>query len=59
MSEVGEADVARFVSEFMVERARAEAGEDEEEDGEQTQKAREAMLKGVERAAGGELLEVR
>lgn len=59
MAEVGEADIARFVSEFMVERGRAEAGEDDDEEVPQTQKTTDAMYKGIERSAGGELSEVR
>ncbi len=60
MSEVGEVDIARFVTDFMVERERAETGgedeEDEDEDERQeAEKRREQVMKGVERAASGSL----
>lgn len=58
-AEVGEQDVARFVADFMVERARHEAsGEDADEDVEDTpevKKMRERTYGGIEKAAGGSL----
>lgn len=56
-AEVGEADVARFVAEFMVERTRGEEEEGVQESPE-TRKMREGMMKGIERAAGGSLAEL-
>ncbi|PSR84216.1 hypothetical protein PHLCEN_2v5504 [Hermanssonia centrifuga] len=58
MSEVGEVDIARFITDFMVERERAEAGGEDEEDEDEKQEAekrREQVMKGVERAASGGL----
>lgn len=54
MSEVGEADVARFVVEFMTETAAREEYETDEE----LMKAKENMMKGIERASGGSLAEI-
>ncbi|EKM51401.1 uncharacterized protein PHACADRAFT_152114 [Phanerochaete carnosa HHB-10118-sp] len=60
-AEVGEQDVARFVADFMVERARHEAAggdTDEDEDAGETaevKKMRERTMGGIERAAGGNL----
>jgi hypothetical protein len=68
-SEVGERAVAEFVAEFMVSEERQEDG-DEEEEGNAAGKARankrrvdaasklEKMMKGIERAAGGQLAEI-
>ena len=54
-SEVGEAAIANFAAEFMVER--------NDEDGERSEAQRnkelEKMTKGIERAAGGELAEIK
>ncbi|GJE95223.1 MAGE domain-containing protein [Phanerochaete sordida] len=64
-AEVGEEDIARFVADFMVERARREAaGGDEDEDDEdiedtpEVRKMRERTLGGIERAAGGKLAQL-
>lgn len=61
MAEVGEQDIARFVAEFMVDRTRGDMEvEDDEEEGvredPETKKMREGMLRGIERAAGGNLV---
>jgi len=72
-SEVGEQAVARFVGEFMVERTRtADAEEDEEEatggrkrgkqkqkEGGTMEKRLETMVKAIERAAGGNLADIK
>jgi len=69
-SEVGEQAVAGFVGEFMVERTRLAEEEDEEEEGggrrkgkqkqkEGMEKRLETMLKAIERAAGGNLSDVK
>jgi len=58
MSEVGESGIAKFVAEFMV---RGEDGEDDEGNATQEEKARqrvEKMLQGIEKAAGGKLLDI-
>ncbi|KAJ7211020.1 MAGE-domain-containing protein [Mycena rebaudengoi] len=71
-SEVGEQALAKFVAEFMVVEGRAEE-QAEEEEGEGTQQARarakkrekdqevrlDKMIKGIERAAGGQLAEIK
>lgn len=61
-AEVGEQDVARFVAEFMVERTRGDVNDEEEEEnvGEdpEAKKMREGMMRGIERAAGGNLTEL-
>ena len=80
MAEIGEAAIARFVAEFMAERASSGGGgprgsaagdgggdgegSDEEGSGrrarahrEEAQKRLDALLRGVERAAGGDLAE--
>lgn len=63
-SEVGEKGIAQFVAEFMV----ADAGDDEDDDEgarggrvrrENTQAKLTKMIKGIERAAGGQLAEVK
>ncbi|KIJ67308.1 hypothetical protein HYDPIDRAFT_25776 [Hydnomerulius pinastri MD-312] len=68
-SEIGEQDIASFVAEFMVERSRQDdIEEDDEEDGapargrgrgggreDGAEKKLATMLKGIERAAGGNL----
>ncbi|KAI0089714.1 MAGE family-domain-containing protein [Irpex rosettiformis] len=64
MAEVGEVGVARFVAEFMVDGSMVGAGEEEEEEedaeaGEERRRRKvETMMKGVERASGGELVEI-
>lgn len=63
MAEVGEQDIARFVTEFMVERTRGDADvEDDDEDNVQedpeTKKMKEGVMRGIERAAGGNLVGV-
>ncbi|EIW77728.1 MAGE-domain-containing protein [Coniophora puteana RWD-64-598 SS2] len=59
-SEVGEKAVAEFMAEFMVERSRGEAIEEEEEEGgEGVERKHQAMFKGIERAAGGKLADIR
>ncbi|THH31688.1 hypothetical protein EUX98_g2522 [Antrodiella citrinella] len=58
MSEVGESDIAKFVADFMVHRE--DAGDDEGNANQQG-KARqrvEKMLQGIEKAAGGRLLDI-
>lgn len=62
-AEVGEAGIAHFIAEFMVDSSLA--GEDED-DGEARavsvtarKKALETMMKGVERASGGKLLDIK
>ncbi|KAI0686462.1 MAGE family-domain-containing protein [Cytidiella melzeri] len=62
MAEIGEADMARFVAEFMVDSSMM--GE-EDDDGEaravneaRRKKKLETMMKGVERASGGDLVDV-
>lgn len=64
--EVGEEDIAKFVAEFMVnhgagaERGSADDGEEEEDANEGRRKSKiEKMYKGVEKAAGGSLAEIR
>lgn len=54
-SEVGEAAIASFAAEFMVER-NEDGGERSEA---QRLKELERMSKGIERAAGGELAEIK
>ena len=59
MAEVGEYDIARFVADFMVERTRGEAADDDDDDLEEdpeARKMREGMMRGIERAAGGNLV---
>ena len=71
MTEIGEAPVARFVAEFIAERmASNDSGsEDEDDDGEaarkrakkrkeEANKRLDALTKGIEKAAGGDLQEV-
>lgn len=65
-SEVGEQAIARFVAEFMVERTRDGDGEDDEGGQaagqralEEANKKVEKMIKGITRAAGGELADVK
>jgi melanoma-associated antigen len=58
MAEVGEKDIARFVAEFMVDSPMIEDGNEEELDAADAAKRKkklEIMMKGVERASGGEL----
>ena len=71
-AEVGELGIARFVAEFMAERRAApgvESSDDEEGDArarrarkkqreEDSEKKLQAMMRGIERAAGGELMDV-
>jgi hypothetical protein len=68
-SEVGEKGVAKFIAEFMVERLGGETADEDEDEGagpsrrnrgkgkatqaENAEKRMEAMMKGIERAAGG------
>ncbi|KAF9448427.1 MAGE-domain-containing protein [Macrolepiota fuliginosa MF-IS2] len=66
LCEVGEEDIAKFVAEFMVdhgagaERGGGDDGEEEEEANDGRRKARvQKMYKGVEKAAGGTLAEIR
>ena len=59
-AEVGEQDVARFVADFMVERARREATADDDDDDDieetpEVKKLRERTFGGIEKAAGGQL----
>ncbi|KAI0033586.1 MAGE family-domain-containing protein [Vararia minispora EC-137] len=68
-AEVGEKAVARFIGEFMTE-AREDDGESDSDEGEDTrglvrgrrkedaEKRLQAMLRGIERAAGGNLLDI-
>jgi melanoma-associated antigen len=67
-SEVGEQGIASFVAEFMVERMGVEEQQDEEEgSGRRGEKARQeaaqkrldGVLKGIHRAAGGNLQEIK
>lgn len=62
MAEVGEHDVARFVADFMVERTRGETENDDDDDDAQespeAKKMREAMMRGIDRAAGGDLVQL-
>lgn len=60
-AEVGEQDIARFVAEFMVDRTRGDVEVENDEEGgvqedPETRKMREGMLRGIERAAGGNLV---
>lgn len=65
MAEVGEKDLAGFVAEFMVGRALVggdgDGDEEEEEEQEVSEEKRrkdlEGMLRGVERASGGDLVD--
>ena len=71
-AEVGELGIARFVAEFMAERRAApgvESSDDEEGDArarrarkkqreEDSEKKLQVMMRGIERAAGGELMDV-
>ncbi|KAI0064965.1 MAGE-domain-containing protein [Artomyces pyxidatus] len=71
-SEVGEAGIARFVAEFMAERMGGDQASDSEDDeadpaqrlkarkkrAEEAQKRLAALMKGIERGAGGELADV-
>ncbi|ETW76530.1 hypothetical protein HETIRDRAFT_455067 [Heterobasidion irregulare TC 32-1] len=71
MTEIGEAPVARFVAEFIAERMASNDSESEDEDDngeaarkrakkrkEEANKRLDALTKGIEKAAGGDLQEV-
>ncbi|KIP01274.1 hypothetical protein PHLGIDRAFT_97080 [Phlebiopsis gigantea 11061_1 CR5-6] len=63
MAEVGEQDIARFVADFMVERTRGDVDSEDDEGGNahedpETKKMRDGMLKGIGKAAGGNLAEL-
>ncbi|KZT00092.1 MAGE-domain-containing protein [Laetiporus sulphureus 93-53] len=57
MSEVGERAVARFVAEFMVDGPKAESEDESAGDDAERRKKVEVVMKGVERAAGGDPLQ--
>ncbi|KAF9233264.1 MAGE-domain-containing protein [Melanogaster broomeanus] len=64
-SEIGEQGVGSFVAEFMVERTRQDDGDGDEDDEENGGPARgrgrgwQSVLKGIERAAGGNLADIK
>lgn len=66
VAEIGEVGIAQFVSEFMVQRRTEAVQEDEEDEGEgqldysnpRIEKLLETMKSGIEKAAGGKLLDI-
>ena len=63
MAEVGEANIAKFIAEFMVDNSHM-GGDDEDGEAQQLSatarnKALEIMMKGVERASGGNLSDIK